>query len=239
MKRDKYNVIFMRDRTSIKSFRLSPFWIKFFISFFLLLFLVSIAGTYCSIVFFQEKMELSRLYGQKAEALHGAQKELERMENINNMIKSSKEDELRSFLRAQPGPIARQEPEQADEVPEIDLRDIFEPVDLDIVGISNVQARFTQNGMRVQLEVNNMGAEDTVSGQVFLLLVGNDGLVTDPQSIEGSLYYKISHFKQIDITFELPEGMEQDSLFALRIDARDDEGTLVYSDSFPLAGILI
>ena len=239
MKRDKYNVIFMRDRTSIKSFRLNPFWIKFIIFFFLILLLVSVAGSYYSLVFFQEKKELSSLYERKAQALYDTQKELERLDNINKMIKSSKEDELRSFTRAQPGPIATHKPEEAEVVPEIDLREIFEPVDLDIVSIANVQARIIQNRMRVQLEVNSLESGGPISGRVFLILVAYDGSVADLQLQDRDLYYRINNFKQMDTIFELPEGLDQETLFALRIDVRDDGDNLIYSRSFAINDILV
>jgi hypothetical protein len=239
MRRDKYNVIFMKDLASARSFRLSPFWIKFFILFFILLLLISLAGSYYSLVFFQEKKEITRLYEHKAEALNEAKRELNRMQNVEKMLEKSREDELRSFLTVRKEQLPEQGPKENINVSAIDLRDIFEPVDLDIVGISNVQARFTQKGMWISLEVNNMGTKGRVSGRVFLALITNDGSMEDLLLDDTELNYVIARFRTMETTFDLPEGMNQDSLFALRIEARDDEDNLLYSEAFPLASILI
>ncbi len=233
MKSSKYNVILMRDDTSVKNFRLSPAWIKFLLLFFLVLLVTSVSGLYYSVVLKQEKIEIARLYEIKKESLDQVQRELGRLQNIEKMFKSYNEQEIRSLIRAQ----EQEEPAQAG--PVVDLVDIFNPVDMHIVGISNVQARFINSAMRVQLEVNNMEGEGTVSGRVFLFLIKVDGVTVDLDLEDRELYYSIARFKKIDTTFDLPDGLTQDDIFALRIKAEDDEGEVLFSTTYPISNIII
>ena len=233
MKSSKYNVILMRDDTSVKNFRLSPAWIKFLLLFFLVLLVTSVSGLYYSVVLKQEKIEIARLYEIKKESLDQVQRELGRLQNIEKMFKSYNEQEIRSLIRAQ----EQEEPAHAG--PVVDLVDIFNPVDMHIVGISNVQARFINSAMRVQLEVNNMEGEGTVSGRVFLFLIKVDGVTVDLDLEDRELYYSIARFKKIDTTFDLPDGLTQDDIFALRIKAEDDEGEVLFSTTYPISNIII
>ncbi|MFP4128758.1 MAG: hypothetical protein ACLFSF_06930 [Desulfonatronovibrio sp.] len=232
-KANKYNVILMRDDTSVKNFRLSPFWIKFLLLFFVFLLVTSGAGLYYSYIFFMEKKVIAQLYEDRMETFEEMQRELKRLRNVEQTFESYNEEELRSFLSAQ----RREEIDLPDN--EVELDDIFSPVDQNIVGVANVQASLTQDKMRVQLEVNNMEGEGTVSGRIYLFLIQNDGTLIELDLEDDDLYYSIARFKRVDTTFDLPGGVDQESLFALRVSARDDNQELIYSQTYPLSKILL
>lgn len=232
-KANKYNVILMRDDTSVKNFRLSPFWIKFLLLFFVFLLVTSGAGLYYSYIFFMEKKVIAQLYEDRMETFEEMQRELKRLRNVEQTFESYNEEELRSFLSAQ----RREEIDLPDN--EVELDDIFSPVDQNIVGVANVQASLTQDKMRVQLEVNNMEGEGTVSGRIYLFLIQNDGTMIELDLEDDDLYYSIARFKRVDTTFDLPGGVDQESLFALRVSARDDNQELIYSQTYPLSKILL
>lgn len=229
----KYNVILMRDDTSVKNFRLSPFWIKFLAFFLVFLVVTSGAGLYYSYVFFEEKKEITHLYEDRMETFEEMQRELKRLRNVEQTFESYNEEELRSFLSAQ----SLEENDSSDS--EVELDDIFAPVDQDIVGVANVQASMDQDKMRVQLEVNNMEGEGTISGRIYFFLIQNDGTLIELDLEDNDLYYSIARFKRVDTTFDLPDGAELESLFALRITARDDNQELIFSQTYPLTRILL
>ena len=233
MKDNKYNVILMRSDTSVRSFRLNPFWMKFFFFMILVLFSAAGAGIYFAHVFFEEKEELARQYQIQAQSLNEAQRELSRLRNLERIYESFRDEELRALVASQ-----RRENREVP-APEVDLGSILETVDQNIVSISNVQSRFIQGRMRVQLEVNNMVGSENVSGRVYFSLIRNDGTIIDLDVEDRDLYYAIARFKRVETTFELPQEVEPDSIFALRVKARDDEGRLVYSQIYPMADILI
>lgn len=232
-KPSKYNVILMRDDTSVRNFRLSPFWIKFLVVFLVFLMITSVTGLYYSYVFFEEKKEIAYLYENRMETFEEMQRELKRLRNVERTFESYNEEELRSFLSAQ-----RRE-EDSSSVNEVELDDIFTPVDQNIVGVTNVQASFVHDKMQVQLEVNNLEGEGTVSGRIYLFLIQNDGTLIELDLDDNELYYSIARFKRVNTTFDLPGGVEQGSLFALRITARDETQEMIFSETYPLVRILL
>lgn len=223
----------MRDDTSVKNFRLRPFWIKFLLLFFVFLLVTSGTGLYYSYVFYKEKKKISQLYEDRMEAFEETQRELKRLRNVERTFKSYNEEELRSFLSTQ----RLEEDDSPDS--EVELDDIFAPVDQNIVGVANVQASIAGDKMRVQLEVNNMEGEGTISGRIYLFLIQNDGTLIELDLEDSDLYYSIARFKRVDTTFALPDGVDQESLFALRVTARDDEQELIFSQTYPLNKILL
>lgn len=235
MKSDKYDVILMRDHSSVKRFRLNGLWIKLFVLFFVILLAASIAGGYYSFVFLGEKREMAHLYEGKAESLLKVERELKRLQNVQEMYESYREDELKTLLAGQ----LQHNQEKMSHYQAVDLRAILDPVDMNIVKVSNVQARFVNNKMQVRLEVNNMAGNGKVSGRVFLHLISNCGVMRDISIDDSDLNYVIARFRTMEAAFELPGDMDEESIFALRIRAVDDHGNTVYSKVFPLSSILI
>ncbi len=232
MRGTRYNIILMRDDTSVKRFRLRPFWLKFFIIAFVFLFCSSIAGGYIAYVLYEEKEAISRSYQNKEEMLSESRRELQRLQNVEKMLKSYNELDQSSLLAGS------RRKEEAKSV--VDLSGMFGLVDKGMVGISNVQARFVRdNRMRVQFEVNNLQSEGTVSGRVFLFLIRQDGLEIDLGLDDNDLDFAIARFKNVDVTFDLPEAVNEDSIFALRVVARDISGNEIYAETFPFSHIVI
>ncbi|WP_045216623.1 hypothetical protein [Desulfonatronovibrio magnus] len=232
MSSHKYNVILMRDDTSVKRFRLSPFWIRFIVLIFLLLLSSTVAGGYYTYFFYNQYQTLKVSCQLDRDALVQANRELTRLQNISTMLESHNDEKLRSLLAQ-----SKERPRVYSE--RVDLQDIFDLVDSGLVGITNVQARFVRDSMRVQLEVNNLDSGQTVSGRVHIFLVRNDGLMIDLNLEDRDLDFSINRFKSMDTTFELPEVMDQDTIFALRIKANDNEGQVLYSETYPLSHVLI
>jgi hypothetical protein len=233
----RYNVIFMRDDTPVRSFRLSPLWLKLLFIFFLLLIIVSMTGVYWSFVFFQEKKQEAGLYQLKVESFEQMKKELNRLQNVEKILENYNEHELRSFLVNH----QQEQREQAQEVSsaDVDLRVILDSVDKNIVGVSNVRISFVQNRMRVQLEVNNMQGKGPVSGAISLYLIKNNGDILNLDLEESDLRYSITRFRTMDNTFDLPESLDHESIFGLRVTAKNDENYVVYTRVFPVSSILI
>lgn len=231
MRGTKYNIILMRDDTSVKRFRLRPFWLKFFIIGFIFLFCSTIASGYIAYVLYEEKKAISRSHKNNEEMLSEARRELQRLQNVEKILKNYNEIDQSSLLAG-----SRQKEETKSVV---DLSGMFGLVDTGIVGISNVQARFIRDKMRVQFEINNLQSEGTVSGRVFLSLIRQDGLEVDLGLEDGDLDFAIARFKNVDVNFDFPETVNEDSLFALRVVARDSNGNEVYAETFPLSHIII
>jgi len=233
VKGKKYSVILMHDDASVKKFRLRPFWIKSWIALFMVLVVISAGGIYFSWIFFQEKQEKQAAYQEKAALLEETQQELKELRDVQKLFQSFMDPDLESYMET--GDFDR------DRVPPgLDLNRLFQYEDRDIVDVSNVQARFVDEDiMRVELDVNNMLDGETVSGRVYLYLISRQGLKLDLDLDHPELNYVISRFKPVDVTFELPRELTRDDIFALRVQLKDDDGTQVYSETFPLTHILV
>lgn len=233
MRSTKYNIILMRDDTSVRRFRLRPFWLKFFIIGFIFLLFSSIAGAYISYVLYEEKEAISRSHENKEEMLSEARRELQRLQNVEEMLKSYNELDQSSFLA---GSRPKKETRSM-----VDLSDMFGLVDTGIVGISNVQVRLVRDRdrMNVQFEINNLQSDATASGRIFLSLIRQDGLEVELGLEDNDLDFAISRFKNVEVTFDFPETVDEDNLFALRLVARDTNGSKVYAETFPLSHIII
>ncbi|MFW6005136.1 MAG: hypothetical protein ACOCPN_01540 [Desulfonatronovibrionaceae bacterium] len=222
----------MRDDTSVRTFRLSPFSIKFFIVFFLLLLAISAGGVYYSYILYQENQNTLHLYHSSAEMLEQARKELKRLENIEEMMLSFDQQNQESLLAAH-------EHQEKPDAPEVDLADIFDLVDKNVVSISNVQVSFLDAKMRVQLEINNLLSEEAVAGRIYLFLIRNDGVGMNLDLRNEDLSFAINRFKNIDVTFDIPELLEQEDIFALRVKVEDEEGQILYNKTFPVSHVAI
>lgn len=222
----------MRDDTSVRTFRLSPFSIKFFIILFLLLLGTSAGGVYYSYLFYQENQNTLQLYHSSLEMLEDARKELKRLKNMEEMMLSFEQQNQESLMAAYE---QKEEPESS----AVDLTDIFDLVDKNVVSISNVQISFRHEKMRVRLEINNMLSEGAVSGRIYLFLIRNDGVGVDLNLKDEDLTFAINRFKNIDVTFDIPEIMDKENIFALRVKVDDDEGKILYNKTYPLTHVAI
>ncbi|EFI33975.1 hypothetical protein Dthio_PD1314 [Desulfonatronospira thiodismutans ASO3-1] len=227
----KYSVILMRDDTSVRKFRIRPFWIKFFIALFFLAVTAAALGGYFTITFYQEKRHVREDLQVVSKNLEQTAEELEKKRNIQKIFETYESQDLHSFLTVNDT--------RRNIVPPVDLVEVFEYKDRGIVGVDNVQAGFNGDRMRVRLDVNNMAEGETISGRIFLHLVRRDGQQVDLDLDHDDLDYAISRFKNVDVTFELPEELSPESIFALRVKARDDDRRLLYSETFPLSQIQV
>jgi hypothetical protein len=234
MVKSKYNVLLMRDDTNVRRYRLSPFWIRLALYSTLLLILVAAGGGYAGFTYWKENRVLVQENRQISRDLMDARMELERLDNIDQILKSNDPEELQSLIGSVSAEIENQKPAK----PPLNLNNMFEFVDLQQVRVDDLQARFTNNGMRVSFNLNNLLTEDTLSGQADVLLLASDGSLVDVNTNDSQLAFQIQRFKRITANFPLPEKYGKSNLFALRIVIKNDQDQIIFSETFPLAHIL-
>lgn len=234
MPKPKYNVLLMRDDTNVRRYRLSPFWIRLSIYSGVFLVLISIGGGYAGFRYWSENHSLVKENRRLSRELTEVRMELERLENIDQILKSNDPEELQSLIGSVSAEIENREPA----APPINLNDVFEYVDLQQVRVDDLQAKFTGNGMRVSFHLNNLLTEETLSGQVDIQLLASDGSVVDVKVVESQLSFQIQRFKRITTTFPIPEKYGKNSLFALKLVIQNDKDQTIFSETFPLAHIL-
>jgi hypothetical protein len=234
MVKSKYNVLLMRDDTNVKRYRLSPFWIRLTIYSGIVLFIVAAGGGYAGFTYWNQNRALVEENRELSRDLMEAKLELERLENIDQILKSNDPEDLQSLI----GSVAAEMENGEAQAPPVNLNDVFEYLDLQQVRVDDLQAKFTGNGMRVSFHLNNLVQDGTLSGQADLELLASDGSVIDVKVNRSQLAFQIQHFKQITTAFTLPEKYGKNNLFALRLIIKNDQDQIIFSETFPLAHIL-
>jgi len=227
----KYSVILMRDDSSVKRFRLRPFWIRFFIALFVVMAITSVAGIYLCVSFFHEKNEAKLANEQKAAMLEEAGRELEKRKNIQQIMDTYDTSDLHALLTG------NDRENSGKRSPAVDLGHLFVYQDMELVEVNNVRAGFVQDSMRVELDVNNKAGGEMISGQVFLDLIRRDATLVEVE--HDDLEFSISRFRSLEAVFNLPQGVTAEDIFALRIRVEDEQGNRIYAETLPLSLILV
>jgi len=221
----------MRDDSSVKRFRLRPFWIRFLIALFVVLAITSVAGIYLCLFFFQDKQKTQLAYEQKAAMLEEAGRELEKRKNIQQIMDTYDTSDLHALITGTDRESSGKKP------PAVDLGHLFVYQDMELVEINNVRAGFVQERMRVELDVNNKAGGEMISGQVFLDLVRRDATLVEVE--HDDLEFSISRFRSLEAVFDLPQGVTAGDIFALRIRVEDEQGNRIYAETLLLSRILV
>lgn len=233
MSESKYSVLFMRDDASVKRYRIRPFWLKFFFWFQLLLVAVACGGAWVGYTFWQERSSLIAEKIDLEQHLHEAEIQLERLDNIQKILKSYDPRELQSLLSATPS----EEPAPPKQ-PDIDLNQIFTHVDTREVKVDNLQARHNGSNVTLSFELNNLQTSKQLAGVVDISLFGTDGKQYIPQTNRNDLVFQIQRFKRIRTSFNLPKELSKDSVFGVRLEIKGSQGEMIFRETYPMYNIL-
>ena len=230
----KYNVIFMRDDASVKRWRITSWCIKLVIYFLIFLVIISLLSTYLAINCFQEKRALRLSLTQTTKLLNEARFKLKRLENVQKILDSNKNKQLEALLVKHKLNASGTRLAGA-----IDLKEIFQSVDLHMVKIENVQAKYFKDKMQIQFELNNLTSGRTLKGDVNLFLIGRDGTEVELNITPQTQHFEINHFKRIEATFVPPDFLPRPKIFGIRIKIIDQEGKIIFCETYPLSHILV
>ena len=232
-KKAKFNVLMMRDDSPVRRYRLSPGWLKTALSLLLLLMLLAGGGGWAGYTFWQKNRDLRADKETMERELRDANMELERLQNIDKIIKSNDPQDMQSLLGSMSSEPARPAPSR----PPLDLRKLFTRVDLQQVSVDNLQAKFTGNGVQVVFNLNNL-LNSTLSGDAILTLITTDGKEVQVKLNKNDLSFQIQRFKQIRTVLPMPPKHDKDGIFGLRLKITNPQGQTIFSETYPLSYIL-
>lgn len=237
MARGKYSILLMRDDSKVKRFRLSPVWLKLFIYFIVFCVLAAGVGIYGGYTFWRENMVLTQERKAQERSLREMQVELERLQNVEQILESNDPEELQSLFGNIS--VAQQQPEQP-EPPTLDLAKIFDYMDKRQVIVENFSASLVNNGrsLRISFELNNADSAKPLSGLADVDLVTRTGKTIKIKPDRNDMTFLIQRFKKVVTSIALPAGTALDDLFGLRLNITTPEGDLIYSDIYRLSRVL-
>lgn len=229
----KYSVLFMRDDTDVRRYRLSPFWLRLFFFSQIFLLLCAGGGMYMGLRGWWQNAELLAQKKKLEQRLVDAEVRLERLGNMEKILQSYDPKELQALLSS-----ATSEPEVDEEPrPQINLSKIFTRVDTRQVGVENMQARVAGSKMSLSFELNNMLTSKSMAGVVSLSLVMKDGTVEKLETNKNDLTFQIQRFKRIRTSFSMPDGVKADDVFGIRLGIRDNDAKVIFTETYPLYNI--
>ncbi|HMM38420.1 MAG TPA: hypothetical protein PKB11_06640 [Desulfovibrio sp.] len=229
----KYSVLFMRDDSDVRRFRISPFWLKAFLYFQGFLLLLSIIGISIGATFWSTNASLRA--DRKALELRLSEAEVQ-LERLSNIEKMKAEASAKGAAPAEKSGAAPAEP-PAPKTPPVSLRDLFARMNTAQVTVENFQARINGNEATVSFELTNVQSANTLSGLAELTLIRNDGQVLGVEANRADLSFQIQRFKHIRTVFTLPKGADRRDVFGLRLEIKGSDGKTIFSDTFPLRDV--
>lgn len=228
-KDEKLNLIFMRDDSRVRRYRFRVTWIKcfVFIQFFLLL--AAICGTSAGIFYWRHHGALSTANSELREQIAEQSAHVERLQNIQEIIKTSEPQEIQSLFNT----VTR----QRQSLPQvINLQDIFVARDLEIAGVTNLQLQEAEDSLRITFELNNLG-DETLSGTIQVFFITQQATVIEAQGEENELSFEIQRFRRVNSLLQLPEGLDLEMIFAIRLVIQDQDAEEVFIQTYPVGNI--
>jgi len=233
MKKGKYNVLLMRDDSKVVTFRLSSLWIKIALGFAFFLLLIALIGGWAGTRYYKKHKKAALANTELKRTLAETTQRLESLENIQKIIESSDPEDALAVLSS----VSANESRIAMH-PSVNLKDVFESVNLGMVDITNVKAKFVDEGMQVKFEVNNVQPQRMLSGKANLTVISIAGTVHQVPVKNEEMSFQIENFKPITVTFPLPNSLTRGEVFGLRMTINDKQGKNIFSETYPLSDIL-
>ncbi len=227
----KYSVLFMRDDTDVRRFRVSPMWLKAFLYFQGFLLLLSIVGISIGVTFWSSNAGLRAERKALEIRLSEAEVKLERLSNMEKIMEANGAKEQAAPGKAGPAPV---EAPALPKLPPVNLKNLFEKANAGLVTVDSFQAKLSGSDVTVSFELTNVQSTNTLSGAADLTLIRNDGQVSDVEANKADLSFQIQRFKHIRTSFTLPKGVDRRDVFGLRLEIKGSDGKTIFSDTYPL-----
>ncbi len=241
-KTGKYNVIFMRDNENVRRLRFSPFWIKGAIYLLLTLLICAVVGIYGGLTFWRANRALVQERADLQQRLDEAKVRLERLANVEKLLMSNDPDELHTLFGAlsvdgQVGP----RPKAGDKAPEADKSPAPESkpgpsrVDLGKVKVENVRLKRQDKEMVLSFQLTSLNTAKPLAGRAVIEILRADGAPLAVEANPGETGFKIQSYKEMSASFPLPAGITAEGFVGVRLSIKTSDGTVVFSDNYPLS----
>lgn len=219
-----YSVLFMRDDTDVKSFRVSPKRLRVLLwaggVFGVLLLVALVLGAHA---FFGYNSVLNQKRALELK-LADVQVERERSGNIE-MMQKALDGKDATDDKPQPAPQAQAgQPGRA-----------FARQNSGSIAVENVRTSVGANTVHASFDLNNRAGE-ALSGEVHLLLLKTDGALLELEWPAQDLTFQIQRFKRIATSAKLPEGAARRDALGLRMEIMNSSGELLFGETFALGG---
>lgn len=223
----------MRDDTKVRSLRIGTGWFRFFFYFMSFLTLLAAGGGYFGYINWMDNQELAEKNRYLQRDLRQANMELERLQNIEKIIKSNDPQELEALF----GSVIPETKRLTAATKPVDLKELFQPVDQRQVSLDNIRAKFNAQNLRITFNINNLLSE-TLSGSAEVELLTTSGGIHKINLDKSDMAFQIQRFKQVAANIPLSGDVKREDVFAVRLIVRNPVGKVIFRDTYPLSHIL-
>jgi hypothetical protein len=244
----KINVIFMRDDSHVRRYRLSPVWLRSVVYALIFLVLSAVGGGFAGLTFWRQNAALRADKAALEHDLRESAIELERLQNIDKILKSNDPEELQAMLGTMSSSADRKarkdkNPDKADDAAAPgappaqgeELRKAMEKVDTHQAKVENLQVRYTGSSLSLSLGLTNLRGNELLTGAAQVALVTNDGALLPLESNEADMSFSIQRFKQLSASFRLPKDLAQDKLYGFKLSLKNPSGQIIFSETHQLS----
>ncbi len=244
----KISILIMRDDAGVRRLRVSPFWIRSGVWGVVLLVVAAIVFA-TGAVHYQRLVATSEQAAQAAERqARQVQDRLARLDEIEAILRSKDVTGLETLLGSynpdaapwwkpagQETPAAAAASEKVEPAAgRIDLRKIFDKVDLTQAGVDNLKFKIENGKLAVSFDLSNLSPQSALAGKAELFLLANDGALHPLKTEKDELTFQIQRFKQVAVQAAIPQGTAQPDVYGLKMVIHDPSGKIVYSAVYPL-----
>ncbi len=223
----KYSVLFMRDDTDVKRYRVSPFWLKALAWCLGGLLLMALLGLAIGIYGWRSTATLKAERRDLETRLNESVVELERIKNLQKMAEAEAKE-----APAQAGK-AKGNADAGPRAHPVSLKELLGRAKSSQLSVDNVQFRSAGAEVAASLEITNL-TNNTLTGAADIAFIRNDGQAVPAKVSKPDLAFQIQRFKHVKTAFPLPEGADRQDIFALRLEIKGADGTTLYRDTYPL-----
>ncbi|TVQ99978.1 MAG: hypothetical protein EA399_05855 [Desulfovibrionales bacterium] len=228
-KEDKINLIFMRDDSRVRRFRLRVFWIWLFLGALVVLTVVALGGAATAVYTWDNHIELVNENAKLRDRLAQQSIELERLKNVQEILKTNDPVEMHDLFSTVTRERAR--------LPQvINLQDLFVTHDLEMAGVNNLQLQKVEESLRISFELNNL-SDDTLTGSIQVYFITQEASVIEAQGDKNELSFEIQRFRRVNSPLNLPTGMDLEMIFAIRLVIQDSDSERIFVQTYPVANI--
>jgi hypothetical protein len=244
MEKGKLTILFIRDDSTVRRFRIRPVWVKLMVYLFLLALVLAAASSYGAYALWNKYAKLRDSHNQLEMDYHEMQVDLERLQNMEKLrqtrIQTDKALREANATKPEKLPMEAGAPSKPSRLDENELAARFPPLDKDLIEVDNLIAKTTNdNSLRVTFDIKNVDEKDRpLSGWVNLSLLTWRGDKLPLDINRSNLSFRIQWFKSMKTTFPLPKGQDLKDIYALRVTVINKAKKPILQETYPLDQLL-
>ncbi len=251
----KISILIMREDAGVRRLKVSPGFLRALIWLFVLFCAAAGLAGYASYYYWKESTARTAENALLRDETEASKDQLVKLASLEGILKGGDQTELKTLLgsynadaaerlecqppepETPPAPVApgSEAPKETPECPKVDLRGIFDKVDLTLAGVDNFKATLDNKHVRIAFDLSNVSPQTALSGDAECQLLTNAGDLIPLKTKREDLNFQIQRFKQVSASGALPPKVEPADVYGVKMIIKDPDGKIIFSNVYPLS----